>query len=302
MTTVEIAGLTVYEIIWFFLIYSFLGWVLEVVYHGVSKGVIVNRGFLNGPVCPIYGFGMVGVFSLFNSLSPGGAAELNAGLMFIFGTALATAIELFGGWILNKLFHTRWWDYSKEAYNFKGYICPKFSLYWGLIIVFAVKLFHPFIAKITVEFWPEKYAWPVAIGFSAVMIIDVVITVLTVNGFNKELASLDEVQKSMRSVSDKLTEVLGTSSIEAAKRVKEDREKAELAGRELKEKVSGLHEKHIEELNRKKEALKERHRRILEKLSGSGLFGPKRLIKAFPDMRVKDHKEAFETLKDEIEK
>ena len=74
-----IGGLTIYEIVWFFMLYSFLGWVLEVVYHAVSNGEIVNRGFLNGPVCPIYGFGMVGVFTLFNSLASGGITEVNAG-------------------------------------------------------------------------------------------------------------------------------------------------------------------------------------------------------------------------------
>lgn len=289
MDNIAIGGLSVYEIVWFFILYSFLGWVIEVVYHAVSKGVIVNRGFLNGPVCPIYGFGMIGVFVLFNSLFPEGAYGMNGGLLFLFGLALATAIELFGGWALDKIFHARWWDYSKEPFNLNGYICPKFSLYWGLAIVFAVRIFHPFLAKNTVEIWPKNIGWPVAIVLSIIYMADVVVTVMIVNGMNKELGELDKIQSDMRIVSDHLTDTLGNGSLKAMQRMQEDRVKAELAEGELRERA----EKTREMLEKKREEL-------YRKFSQNTLFGPGRLIKAFPDLKMRDHEEALKHIKEKL--
>ncbi len=89
----------------------------------MSKGLVVNRGFLNGPVCPIYGFGVLAVFFLLQITGDGEFYEQNALKVFIFGVVLATAVELFGGWILDKAFHARWWDYSDRPFNLNGYIC-----------------------------------------------------------------------------------------------------------------------------------------------------------------------------------
>lgn len=89
-----IAGMTYYQICCYFLIYSFLGWVIEVMYHAVTLGKVVNRGFLNGPVCPVYGFGMLGILALGNTLASGDVADMPAYLMFLFGIAVATVIDL----------------------------------------------------------------------------------------------------------------------------------------------------------------------------------------------------------------
>lgn len=298
MQNTVIGGLSLYEIVWFFMLYSFLGWVIEVVYHAVSKGVIVNRGFLNGPVCPIYGFGMVGVFLLLNSLFPEGAYGMHGGLLFVFGLALATVIELFGGWALDKLFHARWWDYSKEPFNLNGYICPKFSLYWGFIIVFAVRIFHPFLARNTVEIWPKSIGWPVAIVFAVIYMADVVVTVMMVSGLNKQLEQLDQIQASMRVVSDDLTEKLGGGSLKTVQRIEEGRVKAELAQNDIKDLASEAREN----LDRKMQALTEKQNALYRKIAENPFFGPKRLIDAFPDLTVHDHAEAFRKVKEMLGK
>ena len=98
----------IYTILEYFLVFSFLGWCVEVAYQAVSKGLVVNRGFLNGPVCPIYGFGVLAVFFLLQITGEGEFYEQNALKVFLFGVVLATAVELFGGWILDKAFHARW--------------------------------------------------------------------------------------------------------------------------------------------------------------------------------------------------
>lgn len=96
----EVLGLTFYELLWYFAIYSFLGWCMEVVFCTVRTGKLVNRGFLNGPVCPIYGFGMVIVLAVLGRFSD------NVALLFFGGMALTSALELAGGWAL-KRFSTR---------------------------------------------------------------------------------------------------------------------------------------------------------------------------------------------------
>ena len=128
-----ILGLTYYEICIDFLVYSFLGWVLEVVFHASKLGKIVNRGFLNGPVCPVYGFGMVGPLMLLQSISSADTVEdTNVFVLFFICMLFGSAVELLAGWLLDVIFHMRWWDYSDEPFNLHGYICLRFSLLWGV--------------------------------------------------------------------------------------------------------------------------------------------------------------------------
>ena len=100
-----VCGFTLYQVFAYFLIYSCIGWCLEVVYAAVTRGKLVNRGFLNGPVCPIYGFGMILVLFALTPL------QHSILLLYIGGVILPSALELVGGWALYKLYHTRWWDY-----------------------------------------------------------------------------------------------------------------------------------------------------------------------------------------------
>ena len=125
----------------YFLIYSCLGWCLEVIYAAVTTGKLINRGFLNGPVCPIYGFGMVIVLFALTPLSH------NLLLLYLGGVILPSALELVGGWALYKLYHTRWWDYSDYPFQHRRLYLPGvFPLLWGVGTLIVMKLVHPIIA------------------------------------------------------------------------------------------------------------------------------------------------------------
>lgn len=128
MTPIEFAVKTLY---WFFL-YGFIGWGVEVVYAAIKTHKLVNRGFLCGPICPIYGFGMVGLIYSVSLIPMPDSGSMSAVAIFFIGMILTTAIELVGGWALFKIYHIRWWDYSNMKFNLGGYICPQFSLLWGL--------------------------------------------------------------------------------------------------------------------------------------------------------------------------
>lgn len=108
MTPIEFAVKTLY---WFFL-YGFIGWGVEVVYAAIKTHKLVNRGFLCGPICPIYGFGMVGLIYSVSLIPMPDSGSMSAVAIFFIGMILTTAIELVGGWALFKIYHIRWWDYS----------------------------------------------------------------------------------------------------------------------------------------------------------------------------------------------
>lgn len=126
----------------FFYIYSFFGWIWESAYASVGQKRFVNRGFLHGPMIPIYGFGALGV--LFSTMDAHGSIPL----VFLFGMIGATALEYVTGWGMEKLFHVKYWDYSMFPFNLHGYICLYASLGWGLFSVLLVRVIHPPIAEL----------------------------------------------------------------------------------------------------------------------------------------------------------
>ena len=130
------------DLLMYFFIYGFLGWILEVVFHAIVQQKLVNRGFLNGMICPIYGVGMVILVLLLNPIK----ASL---VKLFFGAAiLCSVVELITGFVLKKIFHQRWWDYSSERFNLGGYICLEFSVYWGIAGVIAIDGIHPLVVKL----------------------------------------------------------------------------------------------------------------------------------------------------------
>ena len=183
----------IYTILEYFLVFSFLGWCVEVAYQAVSKGLVVNRGFLNGPVCPIYGFGVLAVFFLLQITGEGEFYEQNALKVFLFGVVLATAVELFGGWILDKAFHARWWDYSDRPFNLNGYICLQFSIIWGMSILLVVRAVYPMLSSI-LERIPQNIGWALIGIFSVTYIADFAVSVSVMIGLNKRMAEIDEMQ------------------------------------------------------------------------------------------------------------
>jgi len=140
---------SIYRILYFFFIYSMLGWVLETVYVSVKERRFVNRGFLNGFYCPVYGFGMCGFILLFHSFFD------RPVIIFLGGMLFASILEYFTGWILEKLFHARWWDYSNCRFNLNGRICLKFSFIWGALLLVTISFIHPLLERLELFFPPK---------------------------------------------------------------------------------------------------------------------------------------------------
>lgn len=136
----------------FFAIYSCLGWVLESNFARIKEGMFINRGFLAGPFCPIYGLGAVLIikaFSLINNYIKDYYTWIFVSV--VFSIILVSALEYITGIILEGFFNCKWWDYSDNYANIKGYICLKYSLLWGFIAFLLMQVIHPLILKIVLN-------------------------------------------------------------------------------------------------------------------------------------------------------
>ena len=180
-----------------FFIYAFIGWVVEVVYYGLDEGRFINRGFLNGPLCPVYGIGFYGVIILLEQLSH------NFFLLFFGSMIICTTVEFLAGFILYRIFKLRWWDYRNEKYNVMGFICPKFSLYWGIACSLGIYVLHPTVLMILSQMHDTAQIVLLSI-LSVIMICDIIATVTAIFGVKKRLGFLTGISGEMKVISDKI--------------------------------------------------------------------------------------------------
>ena len=253
---------SLYEAAWIFLIYAFLGWCMEVAYAALELKQFVNRGFLNGPVCPIYGCGVLLVVFVLSPLK-GSFLLLFAGSFF-----LTSAIEFITGFLLEKIFHNQWWDYSEENFNICGYVCLKFSILWGLGCTLIMDVIHPNIFRF-IRFIPKIPGFAVLVLLLLVFVTDLILTVSTILSFNRHLKLLDEASSKIKTVSDEIGENIYEGVIVAM----------EKSG-EVKENI----EKKAEQIRLQQE---------YEKLMNYKTSGMKRLMKAFPHMKSRSYQEVL---------
>ncbi|MEL1136075.1 hypothetical protein AAC978_12895 [Desulfitobacterium sp. THU1] len=131
-----------------FACYSFLGWILETIYATIIHKKFVNRGFLHGFFCPIYGFGAVLIILCSTWVKTVVPDTLTAVIVsIVVAVILVTTLEYITGFMLEKIFRCKWWDYSEEFANLHGYICLKYSLLWGGLALVLLQVVHPMIAE-----------------------------------------------------------------------------------------------------------------------------------------------------------
>lgn len=269
---------TLYQTAWLFFIYAFLGWCAEVVYAGLAEGRVVNRGFLNGPVCPIYGIGMLGVLFLL------GPVQDRLFWLFLLGMLLCSAIELVGGWILEKVFHTRWWDYSNMPLQLGGYVCLGFSIIWGLAVVFVVRLIQPLIMGL-LDWMPPLLGAVLLPVFAVLFLVDFIITLKTIVGLKKQLGELERLASALHGFSDSISEKLGSSAIAADSRLDEMKEAGQERFSEQKERMETYMNVTRLELGEKKQQMEARKNELVERLRNAPRFGVRRLGSAFPAVK-----------------
>ena len=233
LTDTVVCGFSLYHILAYFLIYSCIGWCLEVIYAAATTGQLVNRGFLNGPVCPIYGFGMIIVLFALTPL------QHSILLLYIGGVILPSALELVGGWALYKIYHTRWWDYSDFPFNIGGYICLEFCLLWGVGTLVVMRIVHPVVADL-VDLIPPFVGVILMCFLYAVYAADVVATAIAASALADTLDTMEQLGDSIHAVSDAMTQLLGTTTLNADKKLDEGRLQFKLAAAEARDAAGKL--------------------------------------------------------------
>ncbi|WP_049963014.1 putative ABC transporter permease [Ruminococcus sp. HUN007] len=177
---------TVFELFFYFLWWSVFGWFLEVVDRTLETGGFENRGFLNGPICPIYGFGVIIITHV---LAPLKGDFL---VLYVLSVAICTSFELFVGVLMEKTFHAKWWDYSEEKFNYRGFICLRISLLWGVGSVLVICVVHPLIEKLVAKI-PYLGGNIFAAVVTTIIVIDIIATLSDIRQFNMRLKQVDYI-------------------------------------------------------------------------------------------------------------
>ena len=223
MFTPIISGMSFADILIYFLLYAIIGYMLEVIYAALVLGKFVNRGFLNGPWCPIYGFGMVIVAITLRPLSA------NMIVLFIGSVIVTSAIEFVTGFVLEKVFHQKWWDYTNEPFNLGGYICLKFSLIWGIACVFVVKLVLPF-TDFLCKLMRNSVGLIIIFTLLGLMIADLIATVITINGIKKKMRLMDSIAAKLKENSNNVGGFLSEETLELKQKLETLSEQLEKSG------------------------------------------------------------------------
>ncbi len=187
----EVSGIN--EIAALFAVYSFTGWIIEVIYRSYKSRKFINAGFLHGPFLPIYGIGAL-ILIYLDYLS----GDSNLLVKFIIFTAALTAIEYITGALFEKIFNLVLWDYSKNRFNLKGRVCLSFSAAWGLMAILFTVFLHPYV-KHTLQLVLQRIDAPLVLFFSAYFLSDLVLSVAKLNMFRKKIAYLYEEYLSLSS-------------------------------------------------------------------------------------------------------
>lgn len=268
-----------------FFIYAFLGWCMETIGEFLKSGKTVNRGFLIGPYCPVYGIGVV-LITIFLS------KYVNDFLvMFIMSIVICGTLEYFTSYIMEKLFNARWWDYHNRKFNINGRICLETLIPFGLVGTILVKFVTPFFLGIIFKV-PIGILDFILIILCTIILIDIIVSFNVILGFRKTTKQVEkEVKDNTEEVSKKVKEIT-TEKI---------REIKEFATKEIRyAKLSLENKNRILILNMKisqnkfKRRIKYTHKKILENITEGvkirfieNSWLSQRLAKAFPNLEVK---------------
>lgn len=188
----------------YFIIYSFMGWVMESFFRSVAERKIINTGFLHGPFCPIYGIGAIIMFLSLNNYKE------NIILVFILGFIVLSVWEYIVGWLLEKLFHTKYWDYSENKFNIQGRVCLMNSLFWGVLGVVFIKFIHPFVTELLAKV-PANILTIMILALGIYLLIDAIVTIVKVKKIDIRIIKLAELNETIKTKLNELKELTDNS-------------------------------------------------------------------------------------------
>lgn len=174
----------------YFIFYSFCGWLWETCYCSIKERHYVPRGFLYGPVCPIYGVGFLLMVLFFAPFKD------NLVVFYFVAVIVMTAWEYFVGWFLETTTHIKYWDYSDRRFNIKGRVCLEVSLFWGIMSYVAVFLIHPPVARLFARM-PDWLQYTACGACLSLLLVDTVTTI-------RKLALVTKAMDRLQTAGDEL--------------------------------------------------------------------------------------------------
>lgn len=271
--------MSIYYSILYFFVYGFLGWCTEVIFAAFKQHRFVNRGFLNGPICPIYGVGVTLVIACLE------AFQSNLLLVYISSVILVTVLEGVTGWAMDKLFHNKWWDYSKLPFNIGGYVCLLFSLIWGVACVFIVYFVHPLIHQV-LSLIPHTAGIALIAILGIALLSDMIVTTSAIVKFNQYLELLKHITDELHAISNQIGAELYQNVMHVLDMQESSRQKLD----DVKLEVS-------EEIRMQIVELKTRAQNLGEKVPKPA----RRLLKAFPKLESRNYKAQLELFRQKLE-
>ena len=271
--------MSIYYSILYFFVYGFLGWCTEVIFAAFKQHRFVNRGFLNGPICPIYGVGVTLVIACLE------AFQSNLLLLYISSVILVTVLEGVTGWAMDKLFHNKWWDYSKLPFNIGGYVCLLFSLIWGVACVFIVYFVHPLIHQV-LSLIPHTAGIALIAILGIALLSDMIVTTFAIVKFNQYLELLKHITDELHAISNQIGAELYQNVMHVLDMQESSRQKLD----DVKLEVS-------EEIRMQIVELKTRAQNLGEKVPKPA----RRLLKAFPKLESRNYKAQLELFRKKLE-
>lgn len=193
-----------------FIVYSFLGWIMESVFRSFCERKIINTGFLIGPMCPIYGAGSIIMLTCMGWLQ-GRVIEL-----FFISVVILTFWEYIVGVFLEKVFKTKYWDYSDHKFNFQGRICLTNSILWGFLGVGFINIIHPYVWGVIAGFDQNIFSWIIYIA-TGIVIIDTIISVIKVKNIKVDLKKVEDIGNEIKEKLNEIKEITKEKSTEKIK-------------------------------------------------------------------------------------
>ena len=184
---------TVINYVFMFFFFSAVGWTVECTYRSLGERRVINTGFLHGPMCPIYGTGMIVMNICLVPLSQ--PAEKRFWLVILLGMVLIDTVEYLTSYLMEKLFHARWWDYSNNFLNLHGRICLKHTIYWAIFAVVYVYLIAP-LYEYLLSFIPQNVRTVSVFVILAIFFVDLFITVKAAANIQNVMTKLEKLKQS----------------------------------------------------------------------------------------------------------
>ncbi len=182
--------MTLSYLLFSFIIYSIVGWLIESIYKSIIEKKLINSGFLYGPWCPIYGFGAILILLSFLKIK-------NPVWLFLLGFVILSLWEYCVSIFLEKIFHTKYWDYSKEKINLNGRICLKNSIYWGILTVIFILFINPNVTKLIYKI-PHQILIYINISLYLILSIDTIMSCLKIHSINRSIEKLKQINKDFK--------------------------------------------------------------------------------------------------------